>query len=257
MFAPRPRGTALIVSMALVMVLAGLAAVLLNEMRTRAQRSEVDGEDVKAFEAAEAGMDAALRNLNTGGNGCTGLGWSDVKVRPVYMSSGWVLGRWTDLDNDGDMEISEVTAIDAGDVSAGGWRPAMDGVPFSAPGYERPVGQAEVNTFRERGAASAAPYPRPEPTEFNFYEHSVVFGDVRYFTYAIAWSLDNLDNDGNGVVDDAAEQDWYTVWSTGFSNPATPQGRFVTVEAVVQRLSWQDTLKVDAALEVQVDEFKP
>ena len=56
----QPRGTALIVAMAIVMILAGLSMVLMNEMRTRAQRSEADGEDVKAFEAAEAGMDAAL-----------------------------------------------------------------------------------------------------------------------------------------------------------------------------------------------------
>ncbi len=254
----RIRGTALIVAMAIVMVLAGLSMVLLNEMRTRAFRTEVDGEDVKAFEAAEAGMDAALRSLNTGGSGCLGLGWADSNIRPVNRSGAWELGHWTDGGTmDGDMSIGEVAVIGSGEVSAGGWQPGVDGTPYTAVGYVRPEGMAVSNTFRTQGSAVDTAYPRPEPTEFDFYKHTIVFGDVRYFTYAVAWALDGVDNDGNGQVDDAAEQDWYTVWATGFSNPATPQGKFVTVEAITQRLSWDASFQVDAALEVQVDEFKP
>src|SRR6185295_15705733 len=71
-----PRGTALIVAMVIVLLLSGLSASLLMEMTTRSERTEVDAEDVKSFEAAEAGLDAAIRNLNTGGNGCIGLGWT-------------------------------------------------------------------------------------------------------------------------------------------------------------------------------------
>ena len=80
----QPRGTALIVTMTIVLILSGLSLVLLQEIRTRAFRTEVDGEDVKAFEAAEAGLDAAIRNLNTGGTGCIGLGWNLDTIRPMW-----------------------------------------------------------------------------------------------------------------------------------------------------------------------------
>src|SRR5438045_3571664 len=55
-----PRGSALIVAAALILLLASLSAVLMNEMVTRSLRTEVAEEDLLAFEAAEAGVDAAI-----------------------------------------------------------------------------------------------------------------------------------------------------------------------------------------------------
>ena len=84
----------------------------------------------------------------------------------------------------------------------------------------------------------------------------MVYGDVRYFTYAVPWKTDGIDNDGNGIVDDDPEKDWYTIWSTGFSNPATPQGKFTTVEMIGRRLPVD--FNIEAALEVQIkDKDKP
>lgn len=61
----QPRGSALIIAMVIVLLLASLSAVLMNEMITRAYRIEVDQEDLLAFEAAESGIDAAINDINS------------------------------------------------------------------------------------------------------------------------------------------------------------------------------------------------
>lgn len=232
--APRQtRGTAIIVSMAIVMLLAGLATTLLFEMQTRAERSEADIEDVKSFEAAEAGVDAALQSLNTGGNGCLGIGWTG------------------DANGNGFPDANEITS--------GGWHRGLDGVGYSASGYQAPPGLETVDS----------PYARPQPQEFNFYAHGIIMGDIRFYTYAVPWRNDGLDNDGNGVTDgtsstDPNEQDWYTIYSTGFSNdylarlstnPNNPIGRFTTVEIIAKRLSSDANFEVDAALSIFTKPF--
>lgn len=237
------RGTALIVAMAIVLLLAGLATTLLFEMQTRSDRSEADVEDIKSFEAAEAGVDAALHSINTGGNGCLGFGWNG------------------DLNGDGFPQSNE--------VSTGGWycnapsqwssNAGLDGVTFSATGYINPPGKATKDS----------PYPRPQPQEFNFYTYAVRMGDIRYYTFAVPWKKDGIDNDNNGVIDgtstnDPNEQDWYTIYSTGFSdeylsrlsrNPNNPIGRFTTVEVIAKQLSSDSKFQVEAALTLMAKPF--
>jgi len=242
--ARRPRGSALIIAMSIVLLLAGLSTMLLLDMRTRSMRTQVNMENVKAFEAAEAGLDAALRNLNTGGAGIMGIGW-------------------TDTNGDG--------KIDSAEVSAGGYNPAtMDGTIYTADGYEAPKGRAIANDYTDKFDVTTA-RPRPEQTEFDFYAHAKTFGDVRFFTYAVNWATDGIDNDGNGLKDfseingepggpddplrDENEENWYTIWSTGFSNPSTPDGKFTTVEAIVQAITYENSFELDAALELQIAPF--
>src|SRR5262249_47971483 len=63
-FPRSPRGSALIIATALILLLAGLSTILMNEMATRSLRTQVAEEDLLAFEAAEAGIDAALNDIN-------------------------------------------------------------------------------------------------------------------------------------------------------------------------------------------------
>lgn len=227
-----PRGTALIVAMVIVMLLAGLATSLLMEMQTRSERTEADAEDMKAFEAAEAGLDFAIRSLNTGGNGTIGIGWNG------------------DTNDNG--------KPDAGEVSTGGWHTGLDGTSFyTSSDGRRPKTAAWPNQFTQKNGTVIA-FPRPEPAEFDFYTHSKVFGDVRYYTYAIPWEKDGVDNDGNGLVDaaDPDEREWFTIYATGFSNPATPDGKFITVEAIGRRVIAVNRLQLDAALELQIGQYK-
>ena len=148
----QPRGTALIVAMAIVMLLAGVTTALLMELHTRADRTEADKEDVKSFEAAEAGLDAAIANLNAGGNGCLGIGWwtgsrsneakphSDTEADPV------------DLDDDGFPDSNEVA-----DSTDAWW--IGDKVAGSPPGVT-----ATDNTLLFVRPASASTQPSP-PSE--------------------------------------------------------------------------------------------
>lgn len=283
------RGTALIVVMAIVMLLAGLATVLLNDMTTRSKRTDWDAEDVKAFEAAEAGLDAAIMKINAGQCPNLGLGWRVPTVYPppatdpdvlqgflmpakilagVPNPNGtWQLGRWKDGNRNNAIDAGgEWTPAPNTDIPAGAWQPSMDNVPFpETSGYVRPKGAWVADTF----GSTTYTWPRPQPTEFNFYNSATTFGDVRYFTYAIPWIADGIDNDGNGHIDginndgvqatvqrQSTESDWYTIYSTGFSNPSTAEGKFVTVEATVQRVSFQNTFNVDSALEFQVGPYK-
>lgn len=261
------RGTALIVAMAIVMVLAGLGAVLMNEIRTRSFRTEVHSEDIKSFEAAEAGLDAALRSLNTFGNGCLGLGWTDVnsdgEITAQEQADGPSDGRYKPLKNDNDKYTlasvyQDGHSYDEYDAS-----------------FIPPRGLAKADKTKVYDSSAPLGYimkswPRPQPQEFDFYKHAVTFGDVRYYTIAVSWETDGIDNDGNGLTDvnpldpsdetypyDPGERGWFTIYSTGFSNPATPEGKFTTVEAVGQRLIFQNSLQLDAALELQIGEYKP
>ena len=275
------RGTALIVAMAIIMLLAGLGTVLLMDMSSRSKRAEGDAEDVKAFEAAEAGLDAAIMRINADQCPCVGLGWrvaptppnptTELDITrgiliPARISAGvpspggtWQIGRWKDtVQRNGLVDLGEWTPVITSDVTAGGWVPAMDNQPFpETGGYKRPIGAWAADKF----GSTINPWPRPQPSEFNFYAHAMTYGDVRYFTYVIPWASDGIDNDRDGNIDGAGnsktEVDWYTIYSTGFSNPSTPEGKFITVEASVQRANFKNTFDVDSALEFQVAPYKP
>lgn len=229
----RERGTALIIALAIIVLLAGLATTLLFEMQTRNDRSEADIEDIKSFEAAEAGIDAALMSLNTGGNGCLGIGWSGDANGNGFPDSNEVAGGgWY-----------------CGPASAWSSNRGCDGVVYVGTGFIAPPGMPTTDS----------PYPRPQPQEFDFYVSAVRMGDIRFYTYAIPWGKDGIDNDSNGKTDaaDSGEADWYTIYSTGFSdeylarlsqNPNNPIGRFTSVEVVARKLASQ--FQVQAALSI-------
>jgi len=264
---PRPpRGTALIVTMVVMILLAALATSLMMELRTRADRTEADLEDIKSFEAAEAGVDAAIKNLNSGGNGCLGIGWWKDNRATKEASKG------ADLNSDGWPQANEVVA--------GGWHRDIiqvngenegDGNVCPRTGYVAPPGMPKADRMvwtDQNNAAHDDPLPRPQPQEFDFYTLSMQFGDARYFTFAVPWKNDGIDNDFDGLADaadlDKSEDDWYTVYATGFSsdysmrlstNPANPLGKFTTVEVIVKKLT--STLALDAALEIQIAPYAP
>jgi len=268
---PRPpRGTALIVTMVVMILLAALATTLLLELSTRADRTEADLEDIKSFEAAEAGLDAAIKSLNNGGNGCLGIGWW-VTTRATEEAS-----KVADLNSDGWPQANEVTG--------GGWHRDIiqvngadegDGMVCPRTGYVAPPGMPKADRMAWTdggGTAHDDPMPRPQPQEFDFYSLSMQFGDARYFTFAVPWGNDGIDNDFDGFTDGHAqekengldEKDWYTIYSTGFSsdysmrlstNPTNPLGKFTTVEAIVKKLT--STLMLDAALEIQIAPYAP
>jgi hypothetical protein len=59
-----PRGSAVIIAMVLVLLFAGLSVILANEMLSRSLRVQIAQEDLLAFEAAEAGIDCAINDIN-------------------------------------------------------------------------------------------------------------------------------------------------------------------------------------------------
>src|ERR1041385_8994686 len=60
----QPRGNAILIAMILVLLLAGMSVVLSNQMLERSMRTRIAEEDLLAFEAAEAGIDAAVNDIN-------------------------------------------------------------------------------------------------------------------------------------------------------------------------------------------------
>ena len=243
----------LIVVMVIVFVLAGLSTSLLMASRTRADRTEADKEDVKSVEAAEAGLDAAIANLNAGGTGCLGIGWystnNPADADYATLSEG---KEGVDVNGDGFPNSAE--------VAAGGWYVTdkdgggRDNVAYSADGYTPPPSKEQEDQ----------PWARPQPAEFDFYTHAKTFGDVRYYTYAVPWGSDGIDNDGANGVDDEEEEGWYTIYSTGFSSEYlsrfsvdanSPLGKFTTVEVIVEQLEAE--FEVKAALDFIVAPFVP
>jgi hypothetical protein len=170
--------------MVVVVVLAFLAISILTNAQNRSILVELNIEEQKSFQAAEAGVDRAIHDLNMGGTGRLGT-----------------------------------TA----------WQAATD----------------DPNNNRYPDLVGNDLEPNIAP---------VVYGDVSFFTYAINWMADGIDNDGNGLVDDAAEEDWFTVYSVGFSRYMHYQeGTYSIIEVNVHRDNMDRTFALDAALELQID----
>jgi hypothetical protein len=286
------RGTALMLALVVIVLLVGVAGVAMQQVLARAQRSEVVIDDAKAFEAAEAGLDAAIRDLNAGGSGCLGLGWTTnglalrVIGKPNFFTGqtgAWDIAVWDDSSAGGG---NEDCAIDANElkkpnftvIGPGGWDPASsDGVLFAgqvyidnqqqgSPVYDRFKSKTTGHGVSHTDANCNCPHwPRPQPREFDFYKHAVTAGDIRFFTFAIPWECDGIDNDGVGVPngDDSWEKGWYTIWSTGFVNNRRADGtyarvyRFATVEACVRRVFNLSKLAPGAAVEFQIAPYSP
>jgi len=239
----QPRGTALIVSMVLVLLLSGLAVALFGDMQVRTTRASYNMEDVKSFEAAEAGLDSAIKDLNNGGTGCLGVGWTDTNKDGIPQSS--------EIPADGYRGGIPDTTKPATDPM----RYPNDGLRYTGNSYIAPKGGA----FHDSIIIHSVKYymARPQPAEFDFYKYSVKLGDTSFYTWAVPWQNDGIDNDGSGVADDASEKDWYTIYATGYCRMTNGEGKFTTVEAIVQRISYAAAFNVPAALTIELAPFTP
>lgn len=254
------RGSALIVALAIVLLLASISTVLVMEMGTRAKRVEVDLEDIKAFEAAEAGIDAALHDINSS---------------PVYQPK--MSGT-----------LSTSSRVSPGILSANGTMPACTGIPLTGPDSGKPLtvhvarkadgtkpgclgtstwtlandldGNARP-TWRslQMRSASGSPFTfvngQPRYCEDNIVPEAL--GSVAFFTYVIDWFHDGTDNDGDGTIDDRNERNKYTVFSTGVhrgirQSGVTEAGKVVTLEVMAQALDKDFEQLPHGALEVQI-----
>ena len=296
--ARHPRGTALMLAIVVIVVLVSLSGLVVHQVMVRAQRSEVVIEDTKAFDAAEAGLDAAIRDLNSGGSGCLGLGWNaGGKTLRVIGKAGfysgqtkaWDIAVWDDSVGGGgnadcaidanELKTPAAAGLTGPVVGTGGWDPASsDGVLFAgnsiydtnqqqgAPVYDRfKSASTGHGTSHDDSNCTCPHWPRPQPREFDFYKHAVTYGDIRFFTFAIPWECDGIDNDGTGPSNDdnSWEKGWYTVWSTGFVNNRRPDGsygrvyKFSTVETVVKRVFNLSRLAPGSAVEFQIAPYNP
>ena len=261
-----PRGTALVLAMTLIILLGSFAAVLVSEMDVRSDLVEVDLEDMKAFEAAEAGIDAALADINRASvyqPRMTGLGAGTVPG-PAERRASW--GGFPSPTTQDPLCPSGSTPLISPEPSklpmyvhvrqnADGTKPGCIGTSGWTPNNDynldgRPTWKSVA--FKNQKNLS-------DPNLY-FCEPNVVpqiLGDAAFFTYAVDWFHDLADNDGDGVADNRAERNKYTIYSTGihvgrWRNGITEAGRVVTLEVNVQAMDDEEFPFPSAALEMQV-----
>jgi len=268
-----PRGTALVLAMTLIILLGSFAAILVSEMDVRSDLVEVDLEDMKAFEAAEAGIDAALADINRAPvyqPRMTGLGPPNVPGPTERRASCGIQPSPTAQDP----------------LCPSGSTPLISPEPMKIPIYvhvhqrtdgTKPgcIGTSEWisnNDYNNDGRPtwkSVAFKNQKNPGDPNYYfcePHVVpqILGDAAFFTYAIDWFHDGVDNDRDGlgplgasVADNRAERNKYTIYSTGihvgrWRNGITEAGRVVTLEVNVQAMDDEEFPFPSAALELQI-----
>lgn len=268
------RGSALIVALAIVLLLASISAVLVSEMTTRAKNIEVDLEDIKAFEAAEAGIDAALHDINSA---------------PVYQPH--MVDQYVPPPSGLPQTRRHPSCL--GQLNANGTMPTYPGYPLMGPQSGKPLtvhvakradggkpgclgtsnwnpatddldanGRPTWRPLQMRNAAgnllvyqSGTLAGRPRYCEDNIVPQSL--GSVAFFTYAVDWFHDGADNDGDGMLDGHNERNKYTVYSTGIhrgitQSGVTESGKVVTIEVMVQALDKDFEQVPHGALEVQI-----
>ncbi|MCY3017967.1 MAG: hypothetical protein NTW87_02905 [Planctomycetota bacterium] len=270
----RPRGSALIVALAIVLLLASVSTVLMMEMTNRAKRVEVDLEDIKAFEAAEAGIDAALNDINTS------------PVYQPYMAA-------TYQTNPNASRDSTCTGV----LNASGHPAASSGYPLISPSAKKPVTvhvakksptNCDLNCIKP-GCLGTSQWTSADDLDGNkrpswrsqpmrdatghilkyttgplsgqprYCEDNIVpqaLGNVAFFTYAIDWFHDGVDNDGDGFIDNHTERNKYTVYSTGIhrglvQSGVSEAGKVVTIEVVVQAMDKDTEVVPGGPLETQ------
>lgn len=256
------RGSALIVALAVVVILAGISSVLVSEMTTRAKNVEVDLEDIKAFEAAEAGVDAALHDINsapvyqptmtsaavtaTRHSSCTG----------VVNSTGVVQnGTGTPLtgpDSGKPLTVHVLQRADGtkpGCLGTSAWSVTSNDLDAN----KRPTWRSQQMTNSTGTPLTVS--GRPRYCEDNIVPQAL--GNVAFFTYAVDWFHDGVDNDGDGMVDSHNERNKYVVYSTGVhrgitQSGVTEAGKVVTIEVMVQALDKDFEQLPHGALEVQI-----
>jgi hypothetical protein len=255
-----PRGTALVLAMTLIILLGSFAAVLVSEMDVRSDLVEVDLEDMKAFEAAEAGIDAALADINrsavyqpvmtdltaTGRRSSCGIQPSPTAQDPLCP-----LGS-TPLVSPEPSKLPIYVHV----------RQNADGTKPGCIGTSNWTINNDYNNDGRPTWKSVAFRNLKNPSDPNQYfcePHIVpqILGDAAFFTYAVDWFHDGADNDGDGVADNRAERNKYTIYSTGihvgrFRNGITEAGRVVTLEVNVQAMDDEEFPFPSAALELQV-----
>jgi len=246
----QPRGSALIIAMSVILLLAGLSAALVSTIQTRSLRVQVDLEDLKAFEAAEAGIDAALDDIN--------------RAQAVQI----MLPAATHANPSPTGQTAQFSP-DSRPMCEHEWSTAMKGSVFkNSPGclgteYWRPA--LDDNMVPVPRPANYVPRPRwPSPPVINGQNvpvqnniTPVQMGDVFFFTYTVAWLHDGIDNNGDGAIDDITERNKYTIYSTGVHKGlsrtgVTTEGKVVTVEVVTEALDMDSIPLPNAGLEMQV-----
>jgi hypothetical protein len=188
------KGTALIVALAIILMLSSMATVLMNEMHMRSHHVEVDLEDVKAFESAEAGIDAAISDINR------------MQMLQLVTPSATVLspdGRPVRVHDPSIHKDANGNDVKAGCLGTANWKAPVgstrndDVLPLVVPsgGYvPRPTWQSTPAT--NSGGIVYTTNGTPLYHDPNIVPQQLA--DVAFFTYAIDWLWDGIDNDGQG-----------------------------------------------------------
>ena len=210
----RPKGAAMIIAMAIIILLAGLSAALLSEMHTRSLHVQVDLEDIKAFEAAEAGIDVAINDINQSALTTIPGVTTPTSGKPVYVHD--------PVNKPGC--IGTKNWVKATDDTL----PAIASRPSGTAYIGRPTWMSIEATDTGGNLVFHEPHITPQQ-----------IGDVAFFTYAVNWLNDGIDNNGDGSVDDVTERNKFTIFSTGIHRGAvksgiTQEGKIVTVEVIVE-----------------------
>lgn len=279
------RGTALIVAIAIVLLLASISMVLVTEMTLRSNRVQVDLEDIKAFEAAEAGMDAALFDINSApvyqpymsdstlvwrAAACDGKENSSFLISypasPNRLVSPTILKPITVhiLERYDNNAIPPFLGKRPGCLGTSKWDPATDDLD----GNGRPTWRATPMVAKNGSILTYSDgTPRYCEDGLNKGMNHIVpqaLGSVAFFTYAVDWFHDNVNNQGDSAVppsgaskDRRAERNKYTVYSTGIhlgrlKSGVTTSGKVVTIEAMVEALDKDGNPMDPAALEIQI-----
>lgn len=273
----QPRGTALIVALALVALLASISSVLMSEMSIRAKHVEVDLEDIKAFEAAEAGIDAALNDINS--SPVYQPYMSSVDQSPPYKVNGIVQPRpYAPRTSNG--QLTSSGSLAPGNTYGMPLVGQTSGIALTVHVAQKPdgtkpgcLGTSSWNkltddldgngrpTWRSQqlldNGGNALTFPSGNPRYCEDHITPQALGNVAFFTYTVDWFHDGKDNDGDNVIDDRNERNKYTIYSTGIhrgltQGGVTGAGKVVTIEVNVQALDSDILPFQPKAVEIQI-----
>ncbi|HEY3325264.1 MAG TPA: hypothetical protein VGP72_32730 [Planctomycetota bacterium] len=249
------RGTALIVSMTVVVVLSFLSLLFVQKMLTRSRNVDIETEEMKAFEAAEAGIDMALNDINTSPSyrpmmtsSAATASRSSTGTVPLATPSGkplYVHVPYITLANGSKRKI--------GCIGTDQWTSADD-----LDGNGRPTWRSGVPLLKNMAAILYTQgISSGEPRYWENHITPQVMGDVAFFTWTVDWFHDGVDNNGDGTIDDRNERNKYTIYSTGIhrginKNGVSKQGYVVTIEVNVQSIDQSMDLGVNGGINLQL-----
>ncbi len=211
----RSRGTALIVTMVAIMVIAGITAALFELTLLSSRAIENEQFQIRAFQQAEGAMDRA-RGLLVGSGDDNSQAMADLVMNAGTTANavvwdtttsswaGYTSGTWSSTSDDVGLD----GVANTNDQGEG------DGFPTAAePGDSSKPGEPNVRMFRF-GATNVDPH--------------------LYAVYATWWGGDGIDNNGDGDIDEADgdvfEVRTYTLRATGIY-----QGEVVELETIFTR----------------------